>query len=93
LSILNEVILGRGALVIGAFDDPEDPIFVPLESLSSAPLLEDFARYAEEYNPEQEVVLIFLKSPSGVRAYKGGLPDRGTPPQLYEKLKSVLDEN
>ena len=57
------------------------------------PLLNDFARFAEEYDPCREVVVIFLRHPSSVSAYKGGIPERGTPPELYERLKAVLQEN
>jgi hypothetical protein len=84
---------GRGALVIGAFAKPDESIYLPMGMLTKNPLLEEVRRFAEEYDPCQEVVAIFLRSPSGVSAYRGGIPERGTPPELYERRKAVLDTN
>ena len=84
---------GRGALLAGGFNEPGDFIFLPLEVMVAHPLLKGFARFAEEYDPSREIVLIFLQQPPKVTAYKGGIPERGTPPQLYERLKTVLYEN
>jgi hypothetical protein len=84
---------GRGAFLVGGFDEPDDFIYLPLEVLTTYPLLGDFARLAEEYDPSREVVVIFLQHPPSVSAYKGGIPERGTPPELYERLKAVLQEN
>jgi hypothetical protein len=84
---------GRGALLIGGFDEPDDFIYLPLEVLVAHPLLKDYARFAEDYDPSREVVVIFLQQPPSVSAYKGGIPERGTPPQLYKRLKAVLQES
>jgi hypothetical protein len=84
---------GRGALLLGGFDDPEDSIYIPSDLLRTVPFLEDFARFADEYDPCREVVVIFLGEPPKISAFKGGIPERGTPPALYERLKAVLHEN
>lgn len=81
---------GRGALLMGGFDDPGDFIYLPLDLMTTMPLLEEFARFAGEYDPRQEVVVIFLRQPPSVSAYKGGVPKRGTPPELYERLGAAL---
>jgi hypothetical protein len=83
---------GRGALLVGGFNEPGDFIFLPLEVMVSHPLLKDFARFAEEYDPTREVVVIFLRPPHSVRAYRGSMPDRRTPPEMYERQQPVLHE-
>lgn len=83
---------GRGALLLGGFDDPEDSIYIPSDLLRTVPFLEDFARFADEYDPCREVVVIFLRPPHSVSAYRGSMPDQRTPPEMYERLQPVLDE-
>jgi hypothetical protein len=83
---------GRGALLVGGFNEPGDFIFLPLEVMVAHPLLKDFAQFAKKYDPSREVAVIFLRQPPTVSAYKGGIPERGTPPELYERLKAVLQE-
>ena len=66
---------------------------MPLEVMKANPLLSDFARFAEEYDPDQEVVVIFLRPPGSVTAYRGGLPERGTPREMHERLRPIMHEN
>ena len=84
---------GRGALLVGAFAEPDDPIYLPLEIIQGHPLTKELAMFVEEYDPNNEVVVIFLRRPDSVNAFKGAIPERGTPPQLYERLKAVLRQN
>jgi hypothetical protein len=81
---------GRGALVLGAFSEPDDAIYCPAEELQGHPLLTNFARFVDEYDPTEEVVVIFLWRPDEISAHRCGIPSRGTPPQLYEQLKGLL---
>ena len=83
---------GRGALVFGALSEPDDFIYMPLIMLEAEPLMVDFASYAKEYDPSQEIVAVILGVPPSVAALKCGMPERGTPPALYERLKEALQE-
>ena len=78
---------------MGTCGDPDDAIYLSAEKLASQPLLKDLARLAEDYNPQTEVAVIFLQPPHSVSAYKGGIQERGTPPELYDRLKPFLHEN
>lgn len=84
---------GRGALLCQIEEPGEEAVYLPLEMLTTHPLLKECARMSKKYDPREEVVLIFLRPPASVSAYKGGLSERGTPPQLYERIKAVLSEN
>ena len=84
---------GRGALLVCPTSPGEDAIYLPLEKLASNPLVQELARFDNEYDPRQEVVVIFLRPPQSVSAYKGGIPEGGTPPELYERAKPFLSIN
>src|ERR1017187_7442919 len=85
---------GRGGVIVfGSFEGPGDDVYMPLEVMQADPLLSDFARFAEEYDPDREVVVIFLRPPDSVTAYRGGLPERGTPRDMHERLKPIMYEN
>jgi hypothetical protein len=84
---------GRGALLCQIEEPGEEAVYLPLEMLTAHPHLKEYARMLEKYDPLEEVVLIFLRPPASVSAYKGGLSERGTPRQLYKRIKAVLSEN
>jgi hypothetical protein len=85
---------GRGGLIVfGLLEGPGDAVYMPLGVMKAEPLLSDFARFAEEYDPDREVVLIFLRPPAPVSAYRGGLSERGTPRAMYERLKPIMFVN
>jgi hypothetical protein len=80
---------GRGALLVTALDGPEDCIYLPLEMMKN-PLLDGYRQLVERYDPRAEVVVIFLRGKGEVSAYKGGICERGTPPELHDRLKAAL---
>lgn len=82
---------GRGALLVGGFDDPEGCIYLP-SGMMANPLLDGFTRLVDEYDPNQEIVVVIMRPPDMVSAYKGAVPERGTPSELYERLKLDLFE-
>jgi hypothetical protein len=87
---------GRGAVIVfGSLEGPRpgDDVYMPLEVMKANPLLSDLARLAEEYDPDREVVVIFLRPPGSVTAYRGGLSERGTPREMYERLKPIMYNN
>ncbi len=82
---------GRGALVVQDFEQPdEDAAFVPLAMLNDSPLGDDYAAFVREYDPQREVVVIFLRPPCLVSAYKGSVAGGMTPPEAYWRLRDVL---
>ena len=87
---------GRGAVI--GFNSMKgagqgDDVYIPLEVMKASPVLSDLARFAEEYDPDREVVVIFLRPRCSVRAYRGGLSERGTPRAIYERLKHIMFDN
>ena len=85
---------GRGAMLILGRDAPtEETYYVPLKMLSGDPLMAPFARFVKEYDPSTEIVAVFLEPPCRVSAYRGGIPERGAPPECFEKIKPALCEN
>jgi hypothetical protein len=67
---------------------------MPLREVQINPLMSNETRLIKEYDPETEVVAIFLVPPSSVHAYRGGLaPERLSPRQAYEKVGPVLHLN
>lgn len=83
---------GRGALLVHIDGEvEEEAIFLPLAMLTTHPRLEGFALLAKAYDPRLEIVVIFLRPPSEVTAHKGSIPEKGTPPELYERIKEVLE--
>jgi len=83
---------GRGALVFGALGEPDDFVYLPLNMMEAEPLMSGFASLCKQYDPEREIVVVFVGVPPSVTALKGGMPERGTPPALYDRLKGVLEE-
>ncbi len=79
---------GRGALVVQKLEHPdEDMVFMPLAKFTDDPLLHDYAAFVREYDPEREVVVIFLRPPCLVSAYKGAMAGGVTPPEAYRRLR------
>src|SRR5262249_54003404 len=81
---------GRGALLVCAFAETQGTIYLPPEMIQTHPLARALARFAEEYDPNNEVLVIFFRRLDSVNSYKGAWREPGTPPQLYEQLKAVL---
>jgi len=48
------------------------------------------AAMVAQYDPEREVVFIFLREDGGMSSYRGHAPGRLTPPQAYERYKDEL---
>ncbi len=63
---------------------------MPLKLLSGNPLCQAFADLARDYDPLQEVVVIFMREPFTITVYKGGAPGKETPPVAYERLVRAL---
>ena len=63
---------GRGAVLVqNVGQRDEEAIFLTTQMLAS-PLTAQYALMAAEYDPEREIVVIFMRPASSVSAYKGG---------------------
>ena len=84
---------GRGALVFTVSserDDDWDCTYLPLGEIQDHPLMGGFAERIKQYDPEIEVVAIFLRPGGFVDAYRGSpAPKRLGPRQAYERLASA----
>jgi hypothetical protein len=64
---------GRGVVVIrkcGAFGSPDAPKYLPWKLVIDPDFIKGLAQMVEEYEPQKEVVVIFLDAPDDVSAYK-----------------------
>ena len=81
---------GRGAMLVQNFGQPdENTIYIPLKMLG-VPLTAAYANVVAAYDPSRETVVIVVRSPDSIGAYKGAVPGRATPPQAYERLNAKL---
>ena len=83
-------IHGRGAVLVQNADQPdEDAIYITVDMLGG-PITGEYAHMAAGYEPREEIVVILMRPPSPVTAYRGCLPSRSAPPEAYRQLDAVL---
>ena len=84
---------GRGALLVqNVGQTDEEAIFLTTRMLAS-PLTAQYALMAAEYDPEREIVVIFMRPASPVSAYKGAVGGRELPPEACRHLEAILFGN
>ena len=82
---------GRGAILIQRFGDPEGEfVYLPLDALKAHSLDSDYVRAVEAYDPLMEVVCL-MDGPAGQINGWMMRPKQGTPPQVYERIKTLFN--
>ena len=86
---------GRGALILEPDEERDwDATYMPLQECDSNTVTKELADMVRLYDPNSQIVAVFISPPQYTNGYLGGLtPERPSPPEAYKQLKGLIMVN